>query len=66
MSSGSGDGDVGVINFVGASAPEPQSLFLSFSIRFKNLPPFLQLVVLLQGSPVLSEARSYLGLVPAT
>lgn len=29
-----------VINFPGGLATEPQNLFLSFSIRFKNLAPF--------------------------
>lgn len=31
-------GGVVIINFLGALAPELQSLFLSFCIRFKDLP----------------------------
>lgn len=44
MSSGAEDGGVSVINFLGALAPVHQSLFLSFSIRSKHLPPPSELV----------------------
>lgn len=62
MSSGAEDGGVSVINFLGALAPVLQSLFLSFSIRSKHLPPPLQLVGFAVGvssliwSPVLPPA----------
>lgn len=67
MSSGSGDGDVGVINFVGSLGPwasEPLP-FIFYQVQESPLLS-LQLVALLQGSPALSVPRSYLRLVPAT
>lgn len=67
MSSASGDGDVGVINFVGSLGPWASQPLPFIFYQVQESPLFsLLLVALLQGSPALSVARSYRRLVPAT